>query len=325
MQKILFIAGFLSIVLYSCKDEASTTTTSEKTNTAPLVSNNKAPVFDADNTYELIRQQLAFGPRVPGTPVQKKCADWIIKNLKPSVDSLYIQNTNVTVPIINKKYPCINIIGSINPAAQKRILLLCHWDSRPFADQDTKDQDKPILAADDGASGVAVLLEIAKKVKTQQLSIGVDFLFVDVEDAGKTEYTEQSYCLGTKYWATNTHVVNYKANFGICFDMVGAKGATFPKETFSNIYASEYQNTIWNTANSLGYSTYFVGTDGGPITDDHVVVNEQAHIPTVDIINLQSTGNFGAHWHTHNDNIDIIDKATLKAVGQTALQVLYNF
>jgi hypothetical protein len=321
---IVIVAAFL--FLNSCKDDTTTpvenTTTSNDTPTTTMV---KVPDYNADNAYELIKQQLAFGPRVPGTPAQKKCADWIIKNLTPNVDTVYIQKTTVTVPIIKKNYPCINIIGSINPTAEKRILLLCHWDSRPYADEDVKDKNKPILAADDGASGVATLLEIAAQMKTQKPTIGIDFLFVDVEDAGKTEYTEESYCLGTQFWANNPHVPNYKANFGICLDMVGAKGALFPKETFSTIYASEYQNNIWRTAQQLGYGSYFVMQDGGQITDDHLVVNTQANIPCVNIINLQANGQFGAHWHTHQDNLDIIDKATLKAVGQTVMQVVYNF
>lgn len=321
MKKIsLLILSSCLLQFTACNNEEPTTTTTSETPTKAVVN---APVFDANNAYKLIETQVAFGPRVPGTAAQTKCAVWIESEIKKYVDTVYIQKTIVTQPISNKKYPCINIIGSLNPTATQRVLLLAHWDSRPWADQDTKDQTKPIDAADDGASGVAVMLEIAAKLKQQKPTIGVDFLFVDVEDVGKTEWTDESYCLGTQYWAKNPHAANYKAKFGICLDMVGAKGAQFPLEAFSKNYAPDAQKQIWDIGNRLGYSTYFSYSDGGSITDDHIPVNEIAKIPCVDIINLQYNS-FGTHWHTHNDNINIIDKNTLKAVGQTVLQTLYE-
>jgi hypothetical protein len=112
--------------------------------------------------------------------------------------------------------------------------------------------------------------------------------------------------------------------FGICLDMVGARGARFPLEGYSAQYAGSIQREIWNTAKSLGYSNYFVFENAGGITDDHLPVNKIANIPCVDIINLKADGGFGPHWHTHQDDMDIIDPATLKAVGQTVLQVIYN-
>jgi hypothetical protein len=171
------------------------------------------------------------------------------------------------------------------------------------------------------------MLEVARAIHEGNIvleDVGVDFLFVDVEDVGKTEYSELSYSLGTQYWAKNPHVSNYKANYGMCLDMVGAKNAQFMLEGFSKQYAGDKQANIWDIANRLGYSSYFIYQDGGAITDDHVVVNEMANIPCVDIINLQEGGGFGPYWHTHDDNIDVIDKRTLKAVGQTVLQVLYE-
>lgn len=317
---LLLIATSL-LQITSCHNEENTPQSTSTETPVKLVIN--APAFDAENAYKLIETQVAFGPRVPGTVAQTKCAAWIESEIKKYADTVYIQKTTVTQPISNKKYPCINIIGSINPAATQRVLLLAHWDSRPWADQDTKDQNKPIDAADDGGSGVAVMLEIAAKLKQQKPNIGVDFLFTDAEDVGKTEWTDESYCLGTQYWAKNPHVASYTAKFGICLDMVGAKGALFPLEAFSKHYAPDAQKQIWDIGNRLGYSAYFSYNDGGQITDDHIPINELAKIPCVDIINLQYTG-FGTHWHTHNDNINIIDKNTLKAVGQTVLQTLYE-
>jgi len=328
-QKIIAsIIIFCSLFLFSCHDD------SNEVSLAPQLVENKvvsatAPDFNADNAYELIKQQVAFGPRVPGSVAHKKCAEWIQKEIKKYVDTVYEQKTTVIQPISNVKYPCNNIIGSINPTLSKRILLLCHWDSRPWADEDVVNQDKPIDAADDAGSGVAILLEIAAKLKTTKPDIGVDFLFVDVEDVGKSELENPSndittFCLGTTYWALHPHVPNYTADFGICLDMVGAKGAQFPLEGYSAHNAGDYQKRIWDIANRIGYSSYFSYLAGGMITDDHVEVMRNIHIPTVDIINLQPSGGFGKHWHTHQDNMSIIDKATLKAVGQTVMQVLFE-
>ncbi len=287
----------------------------------------KAPTFNEDNAFALIEKQLSFGPRVPGTNAQEQCAQFIIDEIGKSVDTVFVQRTTVTQPISNNTYKCINIVGSYNPNALYRVLILAHWDSRPWADKDDERQDEAILAADDGASGVAVMLEMANAIKNggvELKDVGVDFLFVDVEDAGKTEWTALSYSLGTQHWVKNLHVPNYKANYGICLDMVGAVGARFPLEAISQQYAGDVQRKVWDIANRLGYSNYFVYDQAGAITDDHAVVNAETGIPTIDIINLQANNDFGSYHHTHDDDIDIIDKNTLKAVGQSVLQVLYQ-
>lgn len=321
MKKIL-ILWVLSSLLFSCQDASEETTATEESTSTPAI---HVPSFNADSAYASIEKQVAFGPRVPGSSASKKCAPYLIEAMKRVSDTCYIQETTVFQPISNKKYPCTNIIGVINPQATNRILLLAHWDSRAWADEDSQNKLKPIDAADDGASGVAVILEIGRLLKAQTPhNIGVDLLLVDVEDMGKTEWTGQSYCLGTQYWAKNPHVAGYKARFGICLDMVGAQGATFPLEAFSKNYAGNYQKEIWDAGNQLGYSSFFLYQEGGAIDDDHIAVNEIAKIPCVDIINLKPSGGFGDHWHTHQDNLSVIDKNTLKAIGQTVLQVIYQ-
>ncbi|NDC42182.1 MAG: M28 family peptidase, partial [Chitinophagia bacterium] len=208
------------------------------------------------------------------------------------------------------------------------ILLLTHWDSRPWADEDIHDKETPIIAADDGGSGVGVLLEVARAVKTMPLPAewGIDILLEDVEDYGRSQWGEQSWCLGTQYWARHPHVAGYRAEFGILLDMVGAHGATFPMEGLSGQLAPEVQQFVWQAASRAGYSSYFPFQPGAGVTDDHLPVNKIAGIKTVDIINLTTNGTstFAPHWHTHNDNMQVIDKATLKAVGQTLLQVIYE-
>ncbi len=319
MQKILLAVILCTLIFTSCENENNTID-----EPAAL---NEAPVFNADNAYAHIEKQLSFGPRVPGTNGQKQCAAYLQSEIEKHCDTVYVQKAKVTQPISEKNYPCINIIGSMNPDALYRILILAHWDTRPWADMDDENRNKPILGADDGASGCGVMLEVARAIKESDLQledVGIDFLFVDVEDVGKTEWSSLSYSLGTQYWAKNPHVANYKANYGICLDMVGAKNAQFLLEGYSKQYADDKQRNIWDIANRLGYGQYFLYQDGGAITDDHVVVNEMANIPCVDIINLQEGGSFGKYWHTHDDDIDIIDKRTLKAAGQTVLQVLYE-
>jgi glutaminyl-peptide cyclotransferase len=299
-------------------------------NTPPQVAKNETistPSFNADSAYSHIDKQLSFGYRTPGSIGQKNCADWMEEKLNLFCDTVYRQSVTV-IGGDGNNLPCFNLIGSINPNAKRRILLLTHWDSRPWADQDDSAQTKPILAADDAASGVAVLLELARQLKTQKIApeLGIDILFTDVEDYGKTEWGEDSYCLGTQYWARNPHVAGYTAEFGILLDMVGAKGASFPLEAISAQYAGDVQRNVYQAAQRAGFSSYFPFVQGAGITDDHKYVNELIRIPTIDIININANSNepFKPHWHTHDDNRSIIDKATLKAVGQTLLQVIYE-
>ena len=299
-----------------------------------------APTFSGDSAYRSIEQQLAFGPRVPNTPAHELGGNYIAAKLKEYGVEVVEQPFTVKGwdgTIIKGR----NIIGVINPKATKRIFFSSHWDSRPYANADTvvANQSKPVPAANDGASGVAVLLEMARTIQQAKTkpAVGVDLIFFDAEDWGNGEKavgdTEPAsgqfdyigFCLGSRYWAKNPHVPGYTAYYGVLLDMVGAKGATFPKEGYSMQYAPSVVQTIWNTASQLGYSQHFPDTNGSPITDDHMAPNLIAKIPTVDIIHLNPvSGTFFADWHTTEDDMHNIDKTTLKAVGQTLVQVVYN-
>lgn len=328
LKKIFSILLCSSVLLQSCdnkKEDSNAGEASTPSNTvAQAIS---LPNFNADTAFSYIEKQLSFGFRTPGSAGQKNCAQWMEQQLKNFCDTVYRQSVTVKGGD-GKSLPCINLIGSINPNATRRILLLTHWDSRPWADEDDSAQTKPILAADDAASGVGVLIELARQIQSQKIpsDLGVDIFFTDVEDYGKTEWGEDSYCLGTQYWARNPHVPGYRAEFGILLDMVGAKGATFPMEMISAQYAGDVQRNVYQAAQRAGFSSYFPFVQGGGITDDHKYVNELIGIPTIDIININANSNevFKAHWHTHDDNISVIDKGTLKAVGQTLLQVIYE-
>jgi glutaminyl-peptide cyclotransferase len=287
------------------------------------------PVFNADSAYQFVSAQVKFGPRVPNTPAHDRCGDYLINSFKSSGAKITVQNFDMNA-YDGKKLILRNIIASYNPDASKRIILAAHWDTRPFADQDPDKSyySKPIDGANDGGSGVGILLEMARAINKfkSKPGVGVDLILFDGEDYGAPEEFEGShsntYCLGSQYWAKNPHSNGY---YGILLDMVGAKDANFAMEGLSMQYAGSIVQKVWQTGNALGYSKYFIYKETGPITDDHAYVNELAKIPMIDIIEFKGGDNyFGSYWHTHNDNMNVIDKNTLKAVGQTLLDVVYN-
>lgn len=235
----------------------------------------------------------------------------------------------------------VNIIAQYKPELDRRVLLCAHWDSRHIADKDTNSPDTPILGADDGGSGVGVLLEIARLLQANELNVGVDLICFDAEDLGddrepqagssimtqpNTQAQTRTWCLGSQYWSRNLHKAGYTAQYGILLDLVGAKGAVFPKEGYSSENAPRVQEKIWNIAAELGFGAMFPNRDGGGVTDDHVFVMMGTRIPTVDIISIPNPPphSFGAHHHTHNDNMNIIDRNSLGTVGQVVTTVLYR-
>lgn len=287
------------------------------------------PAFSADSAYRLIEKQIAFGPRVPNTKPHEDCAKWMVRYFTQYCDTVIVQEANLKAfdnTILQSK----NIIASFNPASKDRIMLSAHWDTRPFADQDSKDQDLPIAGANDGGSGVAVLMELARIMAEKKPTQGIDIFLWDAEDYGQPENSDfpemkDSYCLGSQYWAKNPHQKGYTAQWGILLDMCGAVNATFMKEQQSVYYAGGLVERVWNNAATLGYASIFQNKMGDGIIDDHVYINTLAHIPTIDIIHrteLTRSG-FGSYWHTHNDNMQSIDKNVLKAVGETLLYTIY--
>jgi glutaminyl-peptide cyclotransferase len=281
------------------------------------------PDFNADSAYAYVKAQVDFGPRVPGSTAHAKCADYLVAKLKAAGFDVIIQ-TGTIQTFDKKQFTLKNIIASYNSNAQSRVLISSHWDTRPWADEDTKDKDKAFDGANDGASGVGVALEIAKQVSTNPPTAGVDIILFDLEDYG-TSGQEESWCLGSQYWAKNLHKPNYFANFGILLDMVGGANAIFPKEGNSVDLASSSVDKVWKAANDIGYSNYFVPQTKDFVgVDDHIFVNK-AGVPCIDIIEYnQVSGGFGDYHHTHQDNMSLIDKNTLKAVGQTLLEVIYR-
>jgi len=321
---------YLIIPVYLFLACGSGQTKAKETQAARVVS--AAPAFNADSAYFYTEKQSLFGPRVPNTPAHVACGDYLANKLRSFGATVYEQKADL------KSYDgtllkARNIIGEFNPEKSNRILLLSHWDSRPFADNDPDkaNHHKAILGVNDGASGVGVLLEIARLISIQKPNVGIDILFVDAEDLGapyfyKGQTSEDDWCLGSQYWAENPHKAGYKANFGILLDMVGAGDATFYKDQISVKYASAVADKVWAKAQELGYGQYFRSGPGGAITDDHVYINGLANIPCIDIIhyNPQSAQGFPAHWHTLDDTMKNIDKNTLKAVGQTVTEIIFE-
>ncbi len=329
INRFLFFTCILFVsFLFSCKEEKkeSGVKIPEKKITAV---NRKIPIFNKDSAYAYIEKQVAFGPRVPGSKAHANCAVYF-KDKFTSFGLQVIEQNAPAVTYDKKKYSIKNIIASYAPEKKERIMLCAHWDSRPIADRDTKDKDKPIDGANDGASGAGVLMEIARQLKAVSPSVGVDIILFDIEDYGQPNNSgfpemEDSWCLGSQYWSKNPHKPGYTARYGILLDMVGAPDATFCLEGGSEYYAPLIQRKVWQTADDLGFSDFFVNIKSGPITDDHTYINELIKIPTIDIIHMDTnTGDFGSFHHRHSDNMTAIDKNTLYAVGQTLLQVLYT-
>lgn len=322
----LAIALALATILFCCKSKTASEATSGEQ--PKLVA---APAFNQDSAYAFVKKQVDFGPRVPNTPAHKACGDFLVGTLK-KYGLQVTEQTFVPTTYDGKKLNARNIIGTYNPTASKRILLSAHWDSRPFSDQDSVNKTQPVLAANDGASGVGVLLEIARvlSAQAQKPDLGVDIIFFDAEDwgnPGESDDKYSGYCLGSQYWAANKHIPGYTAYFGILLDMVGAKGAVFQQEGYSVQMAESVVRQVWDIAGRLGYNNYFINQRGAAITDDHVPVNEVAKIPMIDIIHTQPNNlshTFFDGWHTTHDTMDVIDANTLKAVGQTLIQVLYE-
>lgn len=286
------------------------------------------PAFNADSAYAYIGEQVSFGPRVPNSEGHQNAKDYLVNKLESYSDKVHVQEFKAD------RYDGIamqgyNIIGSFNPASSRRILLLAHWDTRFTADQADSEaaRNQPVLGADDGGSGVGVLLEVARQLSLQRPEVGVDIFFTDLEDQGKSNDRDgTSWGIGAQHWAKKPHVNGYTAEYGILLDMVGAKGAQFPKEGVSQNYAPQFQNYVWNLANSMGYGHLFQNkTLSGGVVDDHLFINEIANIPTINIINKPSDQSFGKHWHTEHDTMDNIDKNVLRAVGQVTTAVVYRF
>ena len=291
--------------------------------------------FNADSAFAFCATQCDFGPRTMNSDAHERCAQWIGQQFSHYGCQVTLQKADL------KGYDgtvlkSTNIIAcSATSDSIPRILVAAHWDSRPWADNDSDKENwkKPVMAANDGASGVAVMLELARLLQHHDSArVAVDFICFDAEDWGVPQWESQAYAdswaLGSQYWSSNPSPRKPDAyQYGILLDMVGGQGAKFYHEGYSLQYARSVVEKVWQAAGAAGYGSIFVNKEMGHITDDHVPVNETAHIPCIDIINHYpdcEQSSFGPTWHTVSDDMQHIDRNTLRAVGQTLVQLIYS-
>lgn len=323
IAKTTLILMLLAMTVLSCNNKQKAVAASEE----PIL---VGPAFNEDSALYFCAEQCNFGPRIMNSEAHDKCGEWIVGKFKEYGCEVNTQKTDLKGwdgTVLHST----NIIAGINPEAKRRIIICAHWDCRPWADNDPDSANwrKPVMAANDGASGVAVMIELARILQsdTMKLPYGIDFVCFDAEDYGSPQWSsnedESSWALGAQYFAKNLPAA-YEG--GILLDMVGGQGAKFYQEGFSKHYAQSIVDAVWQSASDAGYESFFTHQSGGTITDDHKPLNE-AGIPTIDIIpyypDCEQSG-FGPTWHTVNDDMQHIDKSTLKAVGQTLVQYLFT-
>ncbi|MCK5705697.1 MAG: M28 family peptidase [Cyclobacteriaceae bacterium] len=334
MYRICTILMFSGLLFFGCESSKKSVDHAAARNSKKAIT---VPSFNSDSAYLFIQKQVDFGPRVPNTDAHKVCGDFLVNKLKSYGAKVTEQNFREQAyngTILHLK----NIIAAYNPNARKRILLASHWDTRPYADKDFAGRYEAIDGANDGGSGVGILLEVARILsKNEKPNTGIDIILFDGEDYGEHEDVKNTplknglvqiwWCLGSQYWADHPHVPKYSAYYGILLDMVGSKNARFYKEGGSMQFAPKVVKKVWKTARSLGYSNYFINTNSPGIMDDHIFVNRDAKIPMIDIVEFDPDSPsyyFGDYHHTRKDNMSIIDKQTLQAVGETVLYTIYN-
>lgn len=319
LKSKIIISIFAALVLISCSGKQTKT------------DNQNAVCFTADSAYRYVEEQVSFGPRVPGTMAHQQCVIYLVEQLRrfgAKVEIEQGQKPNYD----GQPQQIVNIIAHIGDTSKRRVILAAHYDSRPWADQEEEYFARltPVMGANDGASGVGVLLEVARQwgiKKAENKTVpAVDIIFFDCEDLGTPDFytgqqREDTWCLGSQLWAEQHRSEQSNYRYGILLDMVGAPDAVFEKEYYSVQFAQNYVEKLWRTAQSLGYSSLFRQDYTYPITDDHYYLNTIAGIPTLDIIHYSKHTETGfAHWwHTTEDDMRHICPATLEAVGKTVM------
>ena len=316
----------IALALLGCSCKGRSASSSDDAISRAVASRADVPRFRSDSAFKYIKDQVELGPRVPGTAPHAACHDLIVARLRACGADVTEQDTVFDSPA-GRRVDIRNIIGRFNPSATNRVMLVAHYDTRPWADRDSDPAayKTPIDGANDGASGVGVLLEMARLIASKAPRVGVDMLFVDYEDSGSYGGDDAEWCLGSQAYAASLTPSDRRPAFAILLDMVGGPDARFPREYFSNTYAREVVDLVWRKAAEAGESARFVNSSGGAINDDHVYLL-QAGIPAIDIIESANsvTGSFNPTWHTLDDNIKNIDSATLQSVGNVITSVIYT-
>lgn len=330
-MKIKFFFPIIWFAAVSCGADREKNQTGRNSDTTPVAVN--VPPFNADSAYHYVATQVAFGPRVPNTPPHARAGEYFVNFFKRHGAGITVQEFQVDH--FSGRLNLKNIVSSFYPDRRKRILLAAHWDTRPYSDKDPESPDARFPGANDGASGVGVLMEIARVISTNAPEVGVDIILFDGEDWGEPEGEQGQHplpegfqdwwCLGSQHWSKNKHKPNYSAYYGILLDMVGARNAQFHREGHSMEFAPSIVEKVWSHAHRVGYSHVFIRKTQEGVTDDHLFVNTIARIPMINIIHFEPGGGyFGAFHHTQNDNLDLISKEMLGIVGTTVLNTIYH-
>lgn len=271
--------------------------------------------FDAQRAFSYLSEQVAFGPRIPGTVAHERTGDWILQHLRGSADTVIVQAFAHGLKRGDTLH-LRNFIARFRPQATDRVLYLAHWDTRPHADQSPNlgAQRLPVPGANDGASGVAVLLGVADALKAKPPAIGVDLLFVDGEDYG--DFNDSTNVLiGSRYYAAH-QLPGSGPLFAILFDMVGDRDLGIYYEGNSETAAPEVVERVWRTARDLGYERYFLPGIKHTLIDDHVSL-QHVGIHAIDVVDFDYP-----YWHTTDDTVDKTAAASLQIVGDVALALV---
>ena len=322
MWKLVPVLVLCSFSACSRQETNERTPTPSTTNSAPVLQQPTViPAFSGAQAFAYLLKQTSFGPRNPNSAGHEACKNYLVATLRSFADDVRVQEFSV-MGYDNENLRLTNIIASFNPAESTRILLCAHWDTRPRADRDEDStlREIPILGANDAASGVAVLLELASHLHAQRPQVGVDIILFDGEDYGK-ETDHRLYLLGSRHFA-RTKPPDYVPRFGILLDMVGDANLELPREMNSFKFAPDIVSLVWGTARELGI-TQFVDENGEEILDDHVPLNE-AGIKTIDIIDFNYPDQTHRYWHTHQDTPEHCSAASLGAVGTVITHVVYR-
>ncbi len=297
MRKLVFLLPAL-LPLFACRDDAP-----------------RVREFDGQSAFQYIETQVAFGPRVPGTEAHRLMAEWLDSLLRQRADTVIVQRwAHVTVK--GDTLPMVNYLARYNPGAEKRILLLAHWDSRPTADGPTsRDSTVPVPGANDGGSGVALLLGVADVLDRAPPAIGVDLLFVDGEDYGDFTATPQDVLIGSRYYAAH-QPPGPAPMYAVLFDLVADRELQIYQEGNSLIGAPEVVNLVWDAAKDLGYGGIFISSPRHTLIDDHLEL-QKAGIRAIDVVDFDYPA-----WHTAEDTIDKVSAESLQVVGDVALALI---
>jgi hypothetical protein len=280
------------------------------------------PRFDEDHAFSYLVAQCDFGPRNPGSDGYYACLDYLITELDQSANEIILQDFSYQERRYNKQYNLENIIARFNPDSEFQTVISAHWDTRPWADQEDlrQDRDQPIIGANDGASGVAILLELAKIMGENPPPIGVNLVFFDGEDLGVPGENE-TYCQGSRFFAKNMPIP--RPDEAINLDMVGDKQLVLPIERYSLEYHPELVRHLWDRAKDMGLDA-FIGRVDYAIYDDHIPLNEIAGIPSIDIIDFKYPNSYANFWHTMNDIPENCSEESLGQVGALMVDYIYN-